>query len=187
MRIQEISPNTHEGSWTKDLVLSKLWALVELKKIKNNFDTIYILGSWYGNTSVLLNLLKNQFSFDHIVNVDLDKEALKKGHAIAKKLGIDKKIEPMAVDVNELDYRQLGKNGVVMNFSAVDIKGKGWLENIPKGTLVLVQGRDQVEGGFDSLESLETNYPLSKVFYSGVKQFQDPETKFQSFLLIGQK
>jgi len=187
MRIQEISPNTHQGSWTSDLVLSKLWALVELKKIKNKFDTVYILGSWYGNTSILMSLLKKQFSFDHIVNVDLDKEALKKGQNIAKDLDIDKKIEPMSADANKLDYRQLGKDGLVMNLSAVDIKGTAWLENIPKDTLVLIQGRDQVKGGFDSLESLENAYPLSQVFYSGVKRFKDPETDFNAFLIIGKK
>jgi SAM-dependent methyltransferase len=187
MRIQEISPNNHKGSWSNDLILRKLWALVELKKIKDSFDTVYILGSWYGNASILLSLLEKHFSFDHIVNVDLDKNALQKGQSISRKLGIDDKIEPMAADANELDYRQLGKDGLVINFSAVDIKGSDWLKNIPTGTLVLIQGRDQVKGGFDSVEELQTEFPLSQVFYAGSRRFQDPETKFNSFLIIGKK
>jgi hypothetical protein len=190
MRVQEISPNTHKGSWTEDLTLGKLWALVELKKIKNKFDVIYVLGSWYGNTSIMLSLLKKYFDFEHIVNVEIDKKSLEKSEKIIDQLGINDSIEFMLADANELDYRQLGKDGLVINMSAVDIAGEDWLNNIPTGTTVLIQGRDNVPNAandFDSLEDLQRTYALSRVLYKGTKTLQDPETKFQSFLLIGQK
>ena len=141
MRLQEISPNTLSGSWTNDLVLRKLWGLVELKKIKKNFDTVYILGSWYGNASIILSALDKHFKFDHIVNVDNDKNVLRSSKKLVSKLGLDNKVESMLADVNKLDYRQLGKDGLVINFSTVDIKGDGWFENIPLDTTVLIQAR----------------------------------------------
>ena len=190
MRIQEISPNTHRGSWTSDLTLGKLWALVELHKFKNNFDTIYVLGSWYGNTSIMLSLLRKYFDFNHIVNVDVDKKSLNKSKEIISQLGLEDKMEFMAKDANHLDYRQLDKDGLVINMSAIDITGDGWFNNIPTGTVVLIQGRNNapdVKNEFNSVKDLEIAYPLSKVLYTGIKTLQDPEIKFQSFLLIGQK
>lgn len=190
MRLQEISPNTLKGSWTSDLVLRKLWGLTELKKIKDKFDTVYILGSWYGNASIIISMLKKHIDFDQIVNVDNDADVLDKSEELINKLGIKNSIEFMLADANELDYRQLGKDGLVINFSTVDIQGDDWFRNIPKGTTVLIQARDNVEGAsnqFRSEQDLENAFPLSKLSYSGSKQFKDPETEFASFMIIGQK
>lgn len=190
MRLQEISPNTVKGSWSKDLVLRKLWALTELKKIKDNFDTVYILGSWYGNTSIILSLLKKHFHFDRIVNVDTDKQALDKSKEVIQNLRIDADIKFDNLDANKLDYRGLGNNGLVINTSASDIEGEDWLKNIPTGTIVLIQSRNlsgDSPNQFDSLEDLFSQYPLSKIFYKGEKRFKDPETEFNSFMIIGQK
>lgn len=190
MRLQEISPDTVKGSWTSDLVLRKLWALTELKKIKDTFDTVYVLGSWYGNTSIILSLLKKHFHFDRIVNVDTDKEALDKSKEIIQNLGIDADIRFDNLDANELDYRGLGKNGLVINTSAMDIEGTDWLKNIPTGTIVVIQSRNlsgDSPNQFNSLEDLVNQYPLSKVFYKGEKSFKDPETEFDSYMIIGQK
>lgn len=189
MRLQEISPNTLQGSWTSDLTLRKLWALTELYKVKNSFDTIYVLGSWYGNTSVILNLLQRRFKFDHIVNVDQDQEALNKSEEILNSLGLEN-VESMNADANELDYRQLGKDGLVINTSAADIEGTEWLENIPAGITVLIQARNksgQSPNQFSSIWDLIERYPLSKIFYKGQKNFKDPKTDFESYMIIGQK
>jgi len=190
MRLQEISPNTVKGSWTSDLVLRKLWGLTELKKINDKFDTVYVLGSWYGNASIIMSMLKKHIDFDHIVNVDNDPNVLNQSEKLIDKLGIKNSIEFMLADVNELDYRQLGKNGLIINFSTVDIQGDDWFRNIPKGTTVLIQARDNVEGAsnqFFSEHDLKKAFPLSNLLYSGSKQFKDPETEFDSYMIIGQK
>jgi len=54
MLMNEVSPDTIEGSFSNDLVLSKLWLIRELKRMQPTFGTIYILGSWYGNLSLLM-------------------------------------------------------------------------------------------------------------------------------------
>ena len=104
MRVDEFSPSTLRGSFTEDLIISKLWLIKEIEKIHNKFNTIYILGSWYGNISILL--INKYIKFKKIINVDKDKQVLATGQSLAKRLGIDKHIEPMAKDANTLDYRQ---------------------------------------------------------------------------------
>lgn len=178
MRLVEFSPLTLQGSFTKDLILNKLWLLSELKKIKDHFGVIYILGSWYGNMSLLL--VRSDIEFKHIVNVDSDARVVKKGQQIAKKMNIADRIEPMVADANTLDYRQLGRDGLVINTSCHDMENAGWFDHIPAGTMVALQSRTDVD---DDL----SNYKISKLLYQGSQALEDPETKYTSILEIGIK
>ena len=55
INIFEGSPDTPQGSRSKDLNIGKLWLLTELKRLGNDkFDTVYVLGSWkYGSVFVI--------------------------------------------------------------------------------------------------------------------------------------
>lgn len=178
MRLLEFAPLTLSGSFHRSLIFNKLWLLSELSKIKDHFSTIYILGSWYGNMSLLL--ARGNIDYDHIVNVDSDAERVKTGQALAKKMGVADRIKAMIADVNDLDYRQLDSNGLVINTSCHDIKNTKWFDHIPAGTLVVLQSRTDVE---DDL----SHYQLSRVLYQGSRELQDPETKYTSILEIGIK
>ena len=187
MRISEVSPNTVEGSWSRDLVLSKLWLIRKLGSIKPNFGTIYILGSWYGNLSLLM--LDRNLEFDRIINVDVDEAALHQGDIITGKLR-DHRIVAMCKDANDLDYRQLGNNGLVINTSCNNIPNNGWFENIPKGAMVALQGRDNDPGSVnhhDDLEGFVDSYPLSSTTYSGRITLDDPETSYDRYMIIGNR
>jgi hypothetical protein len=176
MRIHEFSPNTLKGSFTDDLIISKLWLIQEISKIHKNFNTIYILGSWYGNLSLFL-INKLNIKFKKIINVDVDKQALNTGHELAQSLGVADLIEPMVKDANTLNYRQAKNPSLVINTSVNDMDNNGWFDNIPKGTLVALQTRD----------SYFEDYPLSQVLYSGKKNLEDPETKYTRHMVIGIK
>jgi hypothetical protein len=178
MKLVEFSPLTLPGSFHRGLVFNKLWLIHELEKIQNSFSTIYILGSWYGNMSILL--ARSSIRFDHIVNVDTDKQAMVTGQKIAQYMGIDDKIEPMVKDANTLDYRQLDSSGLLINCSCHDMKNQGWFDNIPPGVMVALQSRDDVN---DDL----TNYSLSQTLFEGTRQLSDPETEYTSILKIGIK
>ena len=178
MRLVEFSPLTLQGSFTKDLILNKLWLVSELKKIKDQFSTIYILGSWYGNMSLLL--ARSDIKFEHIVNVDSNAQVVKTGQRIAKRMNISDRIEPMVADANTLDYRQLGRDGLVINTSCHDIENAGWFDHIPAGIMVALQSRTDVD---DDLSS----YKISNVLYQGSRELEDPETKYTSILEIGVK
>jgi hypothetical protein len=178
MRLLEFSPLTLQGSFESGLIMNKLWLIHELKKIQDQFSTIYILGSWYGNMSILL--AKNNIQYDHIVNVDKDASVVRKAQRIARMLNIDDRIEPMIKDANRLDYQQLDEDGLVINTSCHDMENRGWFDHIPAGVIVALQSRDDVDHDLDA-------YDLSRTLYQGSRSARDPETDYTSVLRIGVK
>jgi SAM-dependent methyltransferase len=178
MKLLEFSPSTLQGSFESGLILNKLWLIHELKKIQDQFSTIYVLGSWYGNMSILL--AKNNIQYDHIVNVDRDPKVVRGSQRIVRILHIDDKIEPMIQDANDLDYRQLDEDGLVINTSCHDMENRGWFDHIPSGVLVALQSRDDVDHDLDQ-------YDLSQTLYQGSRSARDPETRYTSVLRIGVK
>lgn len=184
--LEESSGYSLEGSFTPDLVFSKLWLMRELAKISPNVGTMYILGSWYGNLALLLTRYP-QIQVDQMINVDTDPAFLKGSQDILNNAGA-RNVEHMQADANQLDYRQLGTDGVVVNVSLNDIKGQDWFDHIPDGTLVAMQARDQVENEqFAAPEDIEQKFPLSQVLYSGSLDLEDPETEYTRFMIIGIK
>ncbi len=184
--LDESSGYSLEGSFTPDLVFSKLWLIRELAKIQPRVGTMYVLGSWYGNLAVLLTLY-SQVKVDEIINVETDTEFLKGSQRILNQVGADN-VEYMLKDANDLDYRQLDRNGVVVNTSLTDMKGTDWFENIPAGTMVVLQARNNDPGEqFHSPEDIQQKFPLSQVLYSGSLELEDPETQYTRFMTIGVK
>jgi len=178
MRLNEFAPLTLSGSFHKSLIFNKLWLIKQLSNIKDQFSTIYILGSWYGNLSLLIS--RSNIEFNRIVNVDQDAEALTQGQRIAKKLGLADGIQIMCADANDLDYRQLDKDGLVINTSCHDISNHMWFDHIPRGTMVALQTRNDVDHSL-------SQYTLQKTLYQGSIELQDPETPYTSNLKIGIK
>jgi hypothetical protein len=184
--LTESSGYSLEGSFTPDLVFSKLWLMRELAKIQPQVSTMYVLGSWYGNLALLLTRYP-EIQVDKIINVDTNTEFLNTGKDMLDQAGADN-VEYMPADANKLDYRQLGRDGAVVNTSLNDIEGTDWFGNIPEGTLVVMQARDQVENEqFAGPEDIEQKFPLSQVLYSGSLDLEDPETDYTRFMIIGIK
>lgn len=184
--LEESSGHSLEGSFTPDLVFSKLWLIRELAKISPDVSTMYVLGSWYGNLALLLHRYP-QVQVDRVINVENNPEFLKGSQNLLNTADVGN-VEYMLKDANDLDYRKLGQNGVVVNTSLNDIKGTDWFENIPTGTLVAMQARDQVENKqFSSPEDIEQKFPLDQVLYSGSLDLEDPETEYTRFMVIGVK
>lgn len=184
--LEESSGYSLEGSFTPDLVFSKLWLIRELATISPDISTMYVLGSWYGNLALLLHRYP-QVKVDRVINVETNPEFLKGSQNLLNPADVGN-VEYMLKDANELDYRKLGRNGVVVNTSLIDIKGTGWFENIPENTLVVMQARDQVENEqFTELEDIEQKFPLSQVLYSDSLDLEDPETEYTRFMVIGIK
>lgn len=186
MLIREVSPNTLEGSFSDDLVLGKIWLIRKLSKISKDFGTIYILGSWYGNLSLLM--INENLRFDRIVNIDIDNRALHGGARMARRLGLADRITSMCKDANELDYRHLGKNGLVINTSCNNIEGLDWFKNIPPGTMTALQSRDCDPGAVNnhnSLADFESSYPLPEMLFKGTLPMMDDDSRYDRFMLIG--
>ncbi len=184
--LDESSGYSLQGSFTPDLVFSKLWLMRELAKIQPQVSTMYVLGSWYGNLALLLTRYP-QVQVDKIINVETNPKFLKGSQHILDQAGADN-VEYMQKDANDLDYRQLGKDGVVVNTSLTDMPGTAWFENIPAGTVVALQARDNDPGEqFRSPKDIQQKFPLSQVLYSGSLELEDPETQYTRFMTIGVK
>ena len=184
--LDESSGYSLAGSFTRDLIASKVWLLDELAHIAPRVDSIYVLGSWYGNLGVLL-ALDPVIQYKRLINVETDRKFLQTSERIHNHLGIDN-TEYMLADANELDYRQLGQDGVVINTSLTDMQGQDWFDRIPKGTLVVMQSRDHDPGNEAySTQDIIDRYPLSEIIYDGELKLQDPETEYTRYMVIGIK
>lgn len=182
----ESSGYSLQGSFTHDLNTSKVWLLQELARIAPNIDTAYILGSWFGNISLYMHLLPLLHP-DKIINVERNPSMLAQSRRMLDHIGADG-VQHMLADANDLDYRQLSDDAVVINTSLTDMPGSSWFDNIPKDTLVVMQARDHDPGRqFHSPQDIIDRYPLTTVLYQGKLELEDPETKYTRFMVIGRK
>ena len=184
--VNESSGYSLKGSFTHDLIKSKVWLLSELAGIAPQVGTIYVLGSWYGNLGVLL-ALDPVIRYKQLINVETDPEFLQASERIQDHVGMSN-TEYMPKDANDLDYRQLGSDGVVINTSLTDMPGQAWFDRIPAGTLVVLQSRDHDPGNeAHSTQDIIDQYPLSEIVYDGELKLQDPETAYTRYMVIGVK
>jgi hypothetical protein len=184
--LEESSGYSLQGSFTHDLTKSKVWLMSELAKVQQDFSTIYVLGSWFGNLALYMTL-DPMIRAKKIINVDVNPEWMAQSQRMLDHVGADN-VEHMLRDANRLDYRQLGSNGAVINTGLTDIDGRAWFDRIPSGTVVVMQARDQNSGNqFSSADDILEKFPLSQVSYSGSLQLQDPETPYRRFMVIGTK
>ena len=184
--LSESSGYTLKGSFTPDLLASKVWLLTELARITPRVGTVYVLGSWYGNLAII-NQLDPIIKYKKLINVETDKKFLQVSQRIHNHLGVDN-TEYMLKDANDLDYRQLGPDGVVINTSLTDMQGQAWFDNIPEGTLVVMQSRDHDPGNAaHSTQDIIDRFPLSEIIYDGELDLEDPETKYTRYMVIGIK
>ncbi len=131
--------------------------------------------------------LQPRMDVDKIILVEKNKQFLSISKQILDRAGADN-TEYMLADANRLDYRQLGDAGVVINTSLTDMPGRAWFLNIPSGTLVVMQARDQDTGQeYHSTQEIVDRFPLTQVLYHGRMQLRDPETQYTRYMVIGRK
>lgn len=186
MRIFEVSQNNLKASFSKDLVKSKTWLATELAKIRTDFKNVYVLGSWYGNLSLVL-FQEHKIKFQHLYNVDTNKSVLVQGEELAKSLGVAQDIDIIHKNANYIVYLA---PSLIINTSVNNIENAGWFENIPLGTLVVLQSRNKDPAGVNPCNSegeLAANYPLSEVLYMGKLRLQEKQGSYARFMVIGIK
>ena len=184
--LAESSGYSLAGSFTRDLIASKVWLLQELASVQQHYTTMYILGSWYGNLALYMKL-QPTIQVDCIINVETNLEMLDTSQNILDQIGADN-VKYMYNDANNLDYRQLGDAGVVVNTSLTEMPKTEWFEHIPAGTLVAMQARDRDPGvEYHSAGDIQRRYPLSQVLYHGSMRLKDPQTEYTRYMTIGVK
>jgi hypothetical protein len=183
----ENSPNTPQGSRTEDLNLGKLWLLTELNRLGlDSFDNIYILGSWYGSFGPYL--LYKQLNFDTAYLVDIDPKNTEWVQRFNRQLGIEDKIISVTQDCCDTQF--VGDRILVINTSTNDIPSTKWLDNIPSGSVVAIQGRDNQPNNPDNqaqdIETFDQRYPLTKdLFLDSVVLKGADSQPYNRFMKIG--
>lgn len=185
-QLEESSGYSLQGSFTHDLTTSKVWLMTELARIKPTITTVYILGSWFGNLALYMTL-DPVIQVKKIINVETNQDMLDQSKRMLDHVGA-RNVQHMLSDANDLDYRQLGMDGAVINTSLTDMDGTEWFDHIPDGTLVVMQARDHDPGyQFHSPDDILEKFPLAQVLYQGSIKLKDPETTYNRFMVIGRK
>ena len=183
----ENSPDTPAGSRTEDLNLGKLWLLTELNRLGlDTFDNVYVLGSWYGSFGPYL--LYKQLKFDHAYLVDIKNKNTEWVQDFNRKIGIDDQVTAVTQDCCQTEFE--GNNMLVINTSTNDIPRTEWLNNVPPGSVVAIQGRDGQPDNPDNqaqdLDSFDQRYPLAKTLVLDTIQLQGADGKpYNRFMKIG--
>jgi hypothetical protein len=184
--IQEQSPDTLEGSFTVDLVDSKMWLCQKLAKLLKGKSAgrIYALGSWYGNIGIFLQ--QAGIKFDDLVLVETDEKLLNASEKLLQPLYDEGRIILLHQDAKDVVYE---KPATVINCSTNDMD-TNWLDAVPNNILVAMQGRNNVEDvptRTSTLEEFDELFPLRKVVYLNKISLEDPEVKYQRYMKIGFK
>lgn len=184
--LDESSPDTLEGSFTEDLINSKLWLCDKLKQgLKGRCaGTIYILGSWYGNLAMLLQ--KEGVTFDDIVLIDNDEDVLRTSHKLLNPFFKPGKLIFLNTEAKDVIY---DKPGIIINTSVNDMD-TDWYDDVPEGRRVIIQCRDKASGAVTKIADMkqfDDMFPMRKVNYLGRRDFQDPETGYTRYMKIGVK
>jgi hypothetical protein len=179
----ESSPETYEGSFSRDLIYSKFWMCSVIKSISKNrikkFDTIYALGSWFGNIYFILK--EYDICFKSLYLIDKNPKCID----FCKKMfsSLDKSVLSRLQDANSIEY-VTGANNLVINTSCNDMGLQtGWYNFIPSGYLVALQSRND----FESFETFNSKYQMKSVFFAGKKHLSDPETNYCRLMKVGAK
>lgn len=191
--------STNINAWSDSQIASKLWLCQNLELLcesvpysKHN-HRIAVYAGWYGILPFMLLTRDNIEYVQWIRSIDIDPVC----EPIADEINChwvmeEWKFKATTKDVNEQRWTMpYSDPTIVINTSTEHFDKQDWFFKIPKGVIVAVQSTNMEDqdhiNTVNSLEELKNRYPMSKVDYSGVKQFSYPNKNFQRFMIIGQK
>jgi hypothetical protein len=158
---------------------------------------IDIYAGWYGLTAFLL-LSRTNVSVERIRSYDIDPKATSVALRLNRHFMISAPIfSAFTFDVNKLKPIP-GEVDLIVNTAVEHMASNDWFTNIPRGTLVCLQGCDLehpnevVPNPIRSFEDLERKYPLEEVIYGPTLRrleilFDYPTGKFTRYQLVGRK
>jgi hypothetical protein len=171
------------SSCERDLTLSKLWLCAHLPRTQ--WGKVYVLGSWYGNVGLVMRMLG--MHVDHLVNIDSNPEFCRKSRTLYELAGYDLSYEVRCGDCNQITYDDAD---LVINTSTNDIPGLGWLERIPRGTVVALQCRNNqnIAGSKmrpSSLSDFMGYFHLSEILFNSTLPLHNHQESYERYMVIG--
>jgi len=174
---------------------SKLWLIERLERTLEEYEInedgyrIWILAGWYGLTNLLIRV-RNRIKVLEIRSFDIDPFCEHMADSI-NNLWVYRGWEFKAhtLDINQLEYKPAPD--VVINSSVEHMKSNDWWTNIPNGTFVCLQASDMEDDDhinkFENSRDLLAAYPISELYYEGVKRFEFEDKTFNRSMIMGIK
>lgn len=181
----------NKDAFSSGQVTSKIWLCEEAEKLFSNIDCIWIYGGWYGITAFLLHSRGN-IKIKSIRSFDIDPEC----EAIADIINENWVWRNWQFKAHTQDCNLLNPNidngpDIIINTSTEHFECMDWWDNIPKGKAVILQGNNMQHedhyGNSDSLDAFIKTFPVSKLIYSGQRDFNYGSWGFSRYMLIGVK
>jgi len=175
-------------------ILSKLWLAETLETVVkhqqiNNPLEILILGGWYGQLHLFFRI-RNNLKIKSTVSVDIDPEVKPVAEFLNETWVWLSKFSAVTADANDFLYAENDFNTII-NTSVEHFDSKKWFENIPLGTLVVLQSNnmshDDHHNNHNNLQDFLNEYKMSEYYYDGVKMFSYPDQQFKRYMIIGRK
>ena len=182
--------NVSKDAFSSGQIGSKIWLCEELEKLFESADNIWIYGGWYGVTAFLLNSRGNM-RIGKIRSYDIDPACEAVADMINENWVInDWKFKAITQDCNVLDLAQNGPD-LVINTSTEHFESTDWWNNIPKGTVVALQGNNMIHEDHHThstcLKEFTAQFTVTETLYTGEKRFVYPTWEFTRYMLIGIK
>lgn len=178
----------HKDAFSNGQIASKIWLCEELEKIGHRSELTYLYGGWYAVTAFLL-LSRGIYRVDKIISWDVDPSVKEPSMLLNENWVCDEgRFYSYTMDCNTLANVYAD---CIINTSTEHFESNLWFDNIPKNTLVVLQGNnmnhDDHTSHFTDLENFASHYPLESVLFKGEKEFVYPDWKFNRYMIIGRK
>ncbi len=174
---------------------SKIWAAEELEKIcineKINCLRIIIVGGWYSLLHFILKV-RNNIKITYCRSIDLDPNACHISNQINNTWEMKEwEFRSYPFNANQFKFEHEDINCVI-NTSTEHFDSTEWFENIPAGTLVLLQGNnlkhDEEETIItQTLDQFASCFSLTKTLYCSELKLKGKHLPYKRFMIIGYK
>ncbi len=185
--------NLDKDAFSSGQIGSKIWLATELEECVKKFNInhplkISIIGGWYGVLNFILQS-RNNLNIDCVRTIDIDKVACDNADLLNEYwVWQNWKFKSICADANQIPYFDYN---CVINCAVEHIPTLEWWENIPEGTLVVLQSNnmDHEDHVFnhENLDQFNNDFATTETFYLGEKEFKYTDWSFIRFMKIGIK
>lgn len=183
-------------SFASSQVASKAWLVERLEECLHPLQApadgykVWIFAGWYGVTNLIMRT-RAVIPIKYVRSIDRDPACQPIADKINKFWEIqDWQFKAQTGDINYIDYSVDNPHVIIMT-SAEHVAETKWFDDIPKGTIVAIQGSDlRIPDHINTItsqEDLKDLYPLAECLYSGSITFNYPNNSFTRHMIIGHK
>lgn len=140
--VDESDKNKLLDAFWETQLSSKSWLIENLYRHLNKPSNIYIFGGWVGTLASML--LQQKILIKKVFSIDIDPWCQKYANIICKSY-VGTKFESITCDMATYKYDSNFPPDIVINTSTEHVSQETynvWYNNIPKNTLIIVQGNN---------------------------------------------